>query len=36
MPSAAVPRRWRFVRHLPAGSIGKASAADLAALFEAT
>lgn len=36
LPSAALPRRWRFVRHLPGGPIGKSSAADLAALFEAT
>ena len=35
LPVTALPRRWRFVRRLPAGPIGKASAADLAALFEA-
>jgi acyl-coenzyme A synthetase/AMP-(fatty) acid ligase len=35
LPATALPRRWRFVRQLPTGAIGKASAADLAALFEA-
>lgn len=30
---AALPRRWRFVKQLPVGPIGKTSAADLAALF---
>ena len=35
LPVTALPRRWRFVRQLPTGPIGKASAADLAALFEA-
>lgn len=35
LPVTALPRRWRFVPHLPMGAIGKASAADLAALFEA-
>jgi len=35
LPATALPRRWRFVRQLPTGPIGKASTADLAALFEA-
>jgi acyl-coenzyme A synthetase/AMP-(fatty) acid ligase len=35
LPVTALPRRWRFVRQLPTGPIGKASAADLAALFKA-
>lgn len=35
LPSAALPRRWRFVPELPTGPLGKASAADLAALFDA-
>jgi acyl-coenzyme A synthetase/AMP-(fatty) acid ligase len=34
LPSAALPRRWRFVSTLPTGPLGKASAADLAALFD--
>jgi acyl-coenzyme A synthetase/AMP-(fatty) acid ligase len=34
LPSAALPRRWRFVSALPTGPLGKASAADLAALFD--
>jgi acyl-coenzyme A synthetase/AMP-(fatty) acid ligase len=34
LPSAALPRRWRFVSELPIGPLGKASAADLAALFD--
>jgi acyl-coenzyme A synthetase/AMP-(fatty) acid ligase len=34
LPSAALPRRWRFVSELPTGPLGKASAADLAALFD--
>jgi acyl-coenzyme A synthetase/AMP-(fatty) acid ligase len=36
LPSAALPRRWRFVPQLPAGPLGKISAADLAALFDAS
>jgi acyl-coenzyme A synthetase/AMP-(fatty) acid ligase len=34
LPSAALPRRWRFVPQLPTGPLGKTSAADLAALFD--
>jgi acyl-coenzyme A synthetase/AMP-(fatty) acid ligase len=34
LPAAALPRRWRFVSELPTGPLGKASAADLAALFD--
>jgi acyl-coenzyme A synthetase/AMP-(fatty) acid ligase len=34
LPSAALPRRWRFVPELPSGPLGKASIADLAALFD--
>ena len=34
LPSAALPRRWRFVSALPTGPLGKSSAADLAALFD--
>ena len=34
LPSAALPRRWRFVPELPTGPLGKASVADLAALFD--
>ena len=34
LPSAALPRRWRFVSELPTGPLGKASVADLAALFD--
>jgi acyl-coenzyme A synthetase/AMP-(fatty) acid ligase len=34
MPSAALPRRWRFVPQLPTGVLGKVSAAELAALFD--
>ncbi|CAN5922244.1 AMP-binding protein [soil metagenome] len=34
LPSAALPRRWRFVSKLPAGSLGKVNAAALAALFD--
>ena len=34
LPSAALPRRWRFVPALPAGVLGKVRAADLAALFD--
>ncbi|MBS0537583.1 MAG: acyl-CoA synthetase [Proteobacteria bacterium] len=34
LPEAALPRRWRFVKQLPAGLLGKVSAADLAALFD--
>jgi acyl-coenzyme A synthetase/AMP-(fatty) acid ligase len=34
LPSVALPRRWRFVPELPTGPLGKASAADLAALFD--
>jgi acyl-coenzyme A synthetase/AMP-(fatty) acid ligase len=30
---AALPRRWRFVDMLPAGSLGKTGSADVAALF---
>jgi acyl-coenzyme A synthetase/AMP-(fatty) acid ligase len=36
LPSAALPRRWRFVSQLPAGPLGKTSAADLSALFDAS
>lgn len=32
--AAALPRRWRFVRQLPVGALGKVSAADLAGLFD--
>lgn len=35
LPLAALPRRWRFVPQLPTGPLGKTSAADLAALFNA-
>src|SRR5204862_3400732 len=31
--TAALPRRWRFVRQLPTGSLGKVSTPDLIALF---
>lgn len=34
LPSAALPRRWRFVQALPTGLLGKVRAADLAALFD--
>ena len=34
LPSAALPRRWRFVPELPEGLLGKVRAADLAALFD--
>jgi acyl-coenzyme A synthetase/AMP-(fatty) acid ligase len=34
LPSAALPRRWRFVPALPTGLLGKIRAADLAALFD--
>jgi 3-hydroxymyristoyl/3-hydroxydecanoyl-(acyl carrier protein) dehydratase len=34
LAAAASPRRWRFVRELPAGALGKISAVDLAALFD--
>jgi acyl-coenzyme A synthetase/AMP-(fatty) acid ligase len=34
LPSAALPRRWRFVPQLPTGPLGKVSATDLAALFD--
>ena len=34
LPSAALPRRWRFVPALPTGPLGKVRAADLAALFD--
>jgi acyl-coenzyme A synthetase/AMP-(fatty) acid ligase len=34
LPSAALPRRWRFVLEMPTGPLGKASAADLAVLFD--
>lgn len=34
LPSAALPRRWRFVSALPAGALGKISAAQLAVLFD--
>jgi acyl-coenzyme A synthetase/AMP-(fatty) acid ligase len=34
LPSAALPRRWRFVPKLPTGALGKVSAAELAALFD--
>jgi acyl-CoA synthetase (AMP-forming)/AMP-acid ligase II len=36
LDSAALPRRWRFVRRLPEGAQGKTSVAALAALFEAS
>jgi acyl-coenzyme A synthetase/AMP-(fatty) acid ligase len=36
LPSAALPRRWRFVAQLPTGPLGKTSAADLGALFDAS
>ena len=32
--TAALPRRWRFVRQLPVGPLGKVSAPDLAGLFD--
>jgi acyl-coenzyme A synthetase/AMP-(fatty) acid ligase len=32
--AAALPRRWRFVRQLPVGALGKVSAPDLAGLFD--
>ena len=34
LPSAALPRRWRFVPALPTGLLGKVRAADLAAWFD--
>jgi len=34
LAEAALPRRWRFVKQLPTGPLGKISAADLAALFD--
>ena len=33
LPSAALPRHWRFVPELPVASLGKTREADLAALF---
>ena len=34
LPSAALPRRWRFVPALPTGPLGKTSTTALAALFD--
>ena len=34
LPSAALPRRWRFVSEFPSGPLGKTSATGLAALFD--
>jgi acyl-coenzyme A synthetase/AMP-(fatty) acid ligase len=36
LAEVALPRRWRFVKQLPAGPLGKISAADLAALFQSS
>jgi acyl-coenzyme A synthetase/AMP-(fatty) acid ligase len=36
LSEAALPRRWRFVKQLPAGPLGKVSAVDLAALFHSS
>lgn len=33
LSAATLPRRWRFVQRMPTGPIGKASASDLAGLF---
>ncbi len=36
LAEAALPRRWRFVKQLPVGLLGKVSAANLAALFDSS